>query len=251
MTWQVLITVFTLGGIGAMVRGGIILILASSSHFFPLAILIVNMLAAFLGGFILSLNLPADLLAALSIGLVGGIGTLSSIPSNIMDLVFDRGFRRLAIYLAITIFGGVLVAQAGISTGNFITQAMRPQTGLSTEMLLNSLSQQESHIEQLREKSLENIDPEILKKIQEQQNQHVLEPLNDDESIEPTKDVEAPISDNLKPKEPNLNTGNEHHQDTVKEQSNTGIPNTNVPDNVTSDDVIPVDAEPNNQEPGA
>lgn len=153
MTWQVLVTVFTLGGLGAMVRGGIIMILASSAKIFPMSILLVNMLAAFLGGFILSLQLPADLGAALSIGLVGGIGTLSSIHGNLLDLFFDKAYRRLALYLGITIFGGVLIAQAGLSTGKFLIDMTRGPQDLQTEMLLNSLHQQEANLEQLQQRS--------------------------------------------------------------------------------------------------
>lgn len=171
MTWQVLITVFTLGGIGAMVRGGIIMILASSARIFPMSILLVNILAAFLGGFILSLHLPSGLNAALSIGLVGGIGTLSSIHGNLLDLFFDKAYRRLALYLLITIFGGVLVAQAGISTGSFIFNLVQGPQDMQTQILLDSLKQQENTLDHLKQynaqPALEQIDPELLEKLKQ------------------------------------------------------------------------------------
>lgn len=165
MTWQVLITVFTLGGIGAMVRGTIIMILANSARIFPMSILLVNMLAAFLGGFLLSLQLPEGIGAALSVGLVGGIGTLSSIHGNLMDLFFDKAYRRLALYLGITIFGGVLIAQAGMSTGTFVVNLLRGPQSLQNELLLDSLRQQQDHLEELKQQantSLKAIDPKLL-----------------------------------------------------------------------------------------
>lgn len=171
MTWQVLITVFTLGGIGAMVRGSIIMILASSARIFPMSILLVNILAAFLGGFILSLQLPSGLNAALSIGLVGGIGTLSSIHGNLLDLFFDKAYRRLALYLLITIFGGVLIAQAGMSTGSFILNLVRGPQDMQTQLLLDSLKQQENTLDHLKQynaqPALEQLDPELLEKLQQ------------------------------------------------------------------------------------
>lgn len=151
MTWQVLITVFTLGGIGAMIRGGIIMILSGSARIFPMSILIVNILAAFLGGFLLSLDLPTGINAAIAIGLIGGIGTLSAVPGNLLDLFFDKAYRRLALYLGITIFGGVLSAQAGMSIGNFVVGIIQGPQQLQNQMMLDTLKQQEQYLETLKE----------------------------------------------------------------------------------------------------
>lgn len=118
MSWQVLVTVFTFGGIGAVVRAIVIMILQSSAKIFPLSILLVNILAAFLGGFIISMSLPEQFTAILLVGLVGGIGTLSSINANILDFFFDRAWRRLSLYLGLTVILGIFAAFAGQSFGN-------------------------------------------------------------------------------------------------------------------------------------
>lgn len=139
MTWQVLITVFTLGGIGSVIRGTVIIILAGSAGIFPAGTVIVNVLAAFLGGFISVLTLPEGIDAALAVGLVGGIGTLSAIPGNILDLIFDRGFRRLALYAALTVFLGVGSAAGGIAAGKMIVN-MQETERMQTQLLIDALS---------------------------------------------------------------------------------------------------------------
>lgn len=218
MSWQVLITVFTLGGIGAMVRGGIIMILATSARIFPMAILLVNILAAYLGGFILSLHLPSDLNAALSIGLVGGIGTLSAIPGNMMDLFFDKGWRRLVIYFAITVFGGVLVAQAGISTGKFIQNLVNGNQAMQTEMLMQSLQQTEGHIDQLKQHSVDLSDLE--NKLKELEAGHTHEqPLptsTSQESKATSKHTDATVPHDVD----SLKTESEHNEAHQKTESN-------------------------------
>lgn len=115
MTWQIFFTVFTFGGIGAVVRAIIMYILAASASVFPIAIVLVNILAAFLGAFIINMALPADLEMSMVAGFVGGLGTLSAIPGNILDLVFQHGIRRIVIYFVATIFlslGGAYVGSA-------------------------------------------------------------------------------------------------------------------------------------------
>lgn len=125
-SWQVIVTVFTLGGIGAVVRALVLNILGIVSLFyFPLGVLFINMLACFLGGFIIAMLLPEALNIAFVIGLVGGMGTLSSISSDVLDLYFDKVHRKVAlllgvIYLALTAALGMGCAQGGLSLGEFI-----------------------------------------------------------------------------------------------------------------------------------
>lgn len=209
MTWQVLVTVFTLGGLGAMVRGSIIMILANSAKIFPMSILLVNMLAAFIGGFIFSLQLPTDLGAALSVGLVGGIGTLSSIHGNLLDLFFDKAYRRLALYLGITIFGGVLIAQAGMSCGKFLIDMTRGPQDLQTEMLLNSLHQQEANLEQLQQRS----NSELL----DVYSKHQLKPEPHEQSLDDTQPM---LDKNTVPVDANTQQ-NENHSSPQPTDSNS------------------------------
>lgn len=125
-SWQVIVTVFTLGGIGAVVRALVLNILGIVSLFyFPLGVLFINMLACFLGGFIISMLLPEALNIAFVIGLVGGMGTLSSVSSDVLDLYFDKVHRKVALllgvlYLAVTAALSMGCAQGGLSLGEFI-----------------------------------------------------------------------------------------------------------------------------------
>ena len=125
-SWQVIVTVFTLGGIGAVVRALVLNILGIVSLFyFPLGVLFINMLACFLGGFIISMLLPEALNIAFVIGLVGGMGTLSSVSSDVLDLYFDKVHRKVALllgvlYLALTAALSMGCAQGGLSLGEFI-----------------------------------------------------------------------------------------------------------------------------------
>lgn len=132
-SWQVLITVFTLGGIGACVRGLIIGILAIPNVFvFPLGVLFINIIAGFLGGFITAMVLPTELHIALVIGFVGGMGTLSAITSDVIDLYYDRVHRRRAIlyavaYLLITSILGTFSAYGGVSLGQMLSEPLNKE----------------------------------------------------------------------------------------------------------------------------
>ena len=114
------------GGACAVVRALVLNILGIVSLFyFPLGVLFINMLACFLGGFIISMLLPEALNIAFVIGLVGGMGTLSSVSSDVLDLYFDKVHRKVALllgvlYLALTAALSMACAQGGLSLGEFI-----------------------------------------------------------------------------------------------------------------------------------
>lgn len=124
MTWQVLITVFTFGGVGAVVRAMIIMILEQSAKIFPLSILMVNIMASFLGSFIISMAIPENFATVLMVGLIGGMGTLASINSNILDFFFDRAWRRMGLYILLTTVLGMLAALGGQAFGNMFHDAI-------------------------------------------------------------------------------------------------------------------------------
>lgn len=129
MSWQLLVTVFTFGGLGAIVRGSVIFILAMPAVFvFPLPTLIINILAALLGGFILSITLPEQISATLSVGLIGGMGTLSAFTGDILNHYFDKRHRKkmfmvIASYVMLTTISGVLFAALGSTLGNFVQES--------------------------------------------------------------------------------------------------------------------------------
>ena len=124
-SWQVLVTVFTFGGVGAVVRAAILQILMYPSAFLvPLGVLFVNILAALTGGFIIAMALPQDIHLALLIGLVGGLGTLSAFTTDLIALYEDRSYHKrlmmLLIYIGVTTLFGIFCAQGGMSIGHMI-----------------------------------------------------------------------------------------------------------------------------------
>lgn len=124
-SWQVLVTVFTFGGVGAVVRAAILQILMYPSAFLvPLGVLFVNILAALTGGFIIAMALPQDIHLALLIGLVGGLGTLSAFTTDLIALYEDRSYHKrlmmLLIYIGVTTLFGIFCARGGMSIGHMI-----------------------------------------------------------------------------------------------------------------------------------
>lgn len=124
-SWQVLVTVFTFGGVGAVVRAAILQILMYPSAFLvPLGVLFVNILAALTGGFIIAMALPQDIHLALLIGLVGGLGTLSAFTTDLIALYEDRSYHKrlmmLLIYIGVTTLFGIFCARGGMSISHMI-----------------------------------------------------------------------------------------------------------------------------------
>ena len=152
MSWEVLVTVFTFGGIGAVVRGAVIFILALPSvFFFPFAVLLVNIIAAFLGGFIISITLPTDINSALSIGMVGGLGTLAAFTGDIINHFFDRRHRNKSIILAVVYFvatsiSGVLSAQGGMSVGQMVMDYNNTARTEATEKIVKGTEELQQSI---------------------------------------------------------------------------------------------------------
>lgn len=150
MSWQIIVTVFTFGGIGAIVRGAVIFILAMPAVFvFPLPTLLINILAALLGGFILSMTLPDQISIALSVGLIGGMGTLSAFTGDVINHYFDKNHRKkmlllMASYIMLTTICGVLFAALGSSLGSYISQYYAQEHQEATMFLEQVKSLQES-----------------------------------------------------------------------------------------------------------
>ena len=148
-SWQVLVTVFTFGGVGAVVRAAILQILMYPSAFLvPLGVLFVNILAALTGGFIIAMALPQDIHLALLIGLVGGLGTLSAFTTDLIALYEDRSYHKrlmmLLIYIGVTTLFGIFCAQGGMSIGHMIhgnvSQSVNTQERQELEQYLKTLN---------------------------------------------------------------------------------------------------------------
>lgn len=144
-SWQVIVTVFTLGGIGAVVRALVLMILGVTSLFyFPVGVLLINLLAAFLGGFIISLAMPEALHSIFVVGLLGGLGTLSAICSDVIDLYYDRVHRKITIvigivYILLSTVLGMLCAQGGIALSAVILDEKQSTNEQRVEQMIKQL----------------------------------------------------------------------------------------------------------------
>lgn len=105
------------GGIGALLRVFILSICARAHTVLPLGTLTVNILACLACGMVLELQLDKSAAAVLIVGVVGGLGTLSSICSDTINLCTVRQFKVLALYLMLTAVCGLGAGLAGLSLG--------------------------------------------------------------------------------------------------------------------------------------
>lgn len=149
-SWQVLVTVFTLGGVGAVIRGAILGLMKLPALFwFPIGVLFVNVLASFLGAFISSMMLPEGLSIALVVGLVGGIGTLSAFCTDIFELwnMPVGRMKKIFFYVIFSTLLGLLSAQLGLSLGQYIHQQRLQEQEQMRQMLNISSGLQQSTLE--------------------------------------------------------------------------------------------------------
>ena len=141
-SWQLLVTVFTLGGVGAVIRGAILGLMKLPALFwFPIGVLFVNVLASFLGAFISSMMLPEELSMALVIGLVGGMGTLSAFCTDLFELghMPVGSKKKIFFYVIFSTLLGLLSAQLGLSLGQYIhNQRMQEQEQIQQMLNLSS-----------------------------------------------------------------------------------------------------------------
>ena len=84
-----------LGGLGALVRVLILQSCARVSKYFPVDTLVVNICACLGAGVVVGLQLPHTATYMLMGGLIGGMGTLSAICADSINLIRKRAFLRL------------------------------------------------------------------------------------------------------------------------------------------------------------
>jgi len=104
--------VFIGGGLGALCRYLLSLLLAQSK--FPLATITCNLLGCLLIGLLASLipkGSPSYL--CLITGLLGGFTTYSSFSLDSLRLLQDGHFFQVALYLILSLLGGLLLAWLG------------------------------------------------------------------------------------------------------------------------------------------
>lgn len=119
-----LIAVFVLvaGAIGALGRYGISLALAKRS--FPLAVLIVNVIASAIGGAVLGLAyrgaLSAEWRLVLLTGICGGLSTFSTWSVESVQLVLAGRWRTALGSVALNLVVSIALAAAGFLLCRFV-----------------------------------------------------------------------------------------------------------------------------------
>lgn len=112
-----LLYVFIGGGVGSVLRFVLGKLLpAGMFHGFPVGTLIANLAGCFLIGLfnaLLGKYLSADVKPMLTVGLCGGFTTMSTFCNESLAMLNGGQWCLLAIYMAITIAGGVLMVYFG------------------------------------------------------------------------------------------------------------------------------------------
>lgn len=92
----------------------------------PLSVLLINVLGAFFLGLLLTLvgrgTLGEAARLALGTGLLGGFTTFSTFSVDIDQLLTRGAYAEAALYLGLSVGGGVLAAALGRAVGLWLTQ---------------------------------------------------------------------------------------------------------------------------------
>ena len=106
------------GAVGSLLRYGVALWFGASR--FPWGTLTVNLVGSFALGLLMAYALglwPTAIVAGLAVGLVGGFTTFSTFAWEALTMTQAGGIGRAAIYLAVSVAGGLLAALLGLATG--------------------------------------------------------------------------------------------------------------------------------------
>jgi CrcB protein len=98
---------------------------------FPFETLIVNLAGAFalgwlVGGLWTRSSTPTWLKAGLGSGLLGSFTTLSAVMASLLVLTREQELWLAAVYLAVSVVGGLGLAAAGLRIGSLIAQRPMP-----------------------------------------------------------------------------------------------------------------------------
>ncbi|WP_414048603.1 fluoride efflux transporter FluC [Macrococcus animalis] len=103
--------------IGALSRYGVSLMIDA-----PTYTVIVNLLGALLLGFCTnyfkSLNMNALLKTGITTGFLGSFTTFSALSKDAVDLYLAHSYAALALYLSITMIGGLICVVLGMKWGD-------------------------------------------------------------------------------------------------------------------------------------
>ena len=111
------------GGIGAVVRELLMLVVANLPGGFPMSIFIANMTAALLIGVLSSLTIPGGVIGSggkllLTTGTMGGLSTFSSFVWATDQMLANPAEQAISIvYLGLSMVAGFLLVELGLWLG--------------------------------------------------------------------------------------------------------------------------------------
>lgn len=117
MTLSLAALTFLLGGLGAVTRYGVLALCAHAVGPFPAGIVAVNTLAAFVGSALGAAASPENILIGVGTGFVGGLGTLSSLCSEVISLAERRKGWQIFFFIVLTLVTGIAATLLGLAVG--------------------------------------------------------------------------------------------------------------------------------------
>lgn len=120
---KIVILVFVGGAVGAMLREVLMLMVPQGSRGFPLDILVANLVAAFLLGFVAGLSrrkaASDEVYALIGTGITGGLSTFSSFAYGSAELMTRSvtGAIVAAAYVVTSLMLGYIAVMVGLKVG--------------------------------------------------------------------------------------------------------------------------------------
>ncbi|MCR6109380.1 CrcB family protein [Bacillus sp. A301a_S52] len=126
----ILVFIFIGGVLGTLLRYAINL--QTINLLFPLGTILENLLGSFLLGVLTGWGavkvLPGAWKEGMGVGFCGGFTTMSTLAADTVFIGGERSIISAAVYLIISLFGGVFLALAGLKAGERIA-LRRQRTG--------------------------------------------------------------------------------------------------------------------------
>jgi CrcB protein len=122
--FKTIVLIFAGGAIGAVCRELLMLRVPNVLDGFPLDILVANLVASFLLGWVTALHarksLSGDLNTLLGTGVSGGLSTFSSFAygTSVLLLASTVGAVVAVAYVAVSLVAGYVAVSAGLAIGN-------------------------------------------------------------------------------------------------------------------------------------
>jgi CrcB protein len=115
----ILLSIFIGGVLGTLLRYAINL--QTINLLFPLGTILENLLGSFLLGVLTGWGavkvLPGAWKEGIGVGFCGGFTTMSTLAADAVFIGGERSFMAAAVYIIISLFGGVFLALAGLKAG--------------------------------------------------------------------------------------------------------------------------------------